>query len=240
MLRAFELVSPDGNEVVGVSVWDSAESRDAYRRSDVESSGAGRWRRTSSRRSPASTWGASSRSRAIELCSIELGEVAGHASRGARELGRGSGVSGDARLELPGGALCELGHLVGPPGDLLRDADRLGAGPLVLVGQVRGVGGRVLVAELDELGRELARAAMPASSAAKRADSSASAAARAPVSAVAAPDAGADVFSPILSRSSATGSWFSMVAVEVEASGSSGVFPRMRSAAFSATIITGA
>ena len=37
MLRAFELVSPDGNEVVGVSVWDSAESRDRYRRSDVES-----------------------------------------------------------------------------------------------------------------------------------------------------------------------------------------------------------
>ena len=37
MLRAFELVSPDGNEVVGVSVWVSAESRDAYRRSDVES-----------------------------------------------------------------------------------------------------------------------------------------------------------------------------------------------------------
>lgn len=37
MLRAFELVSPDGNEVVGVSVWESAESRDRYRRSDVES-----------------------------------------------------------------------------------------------------------------------------------------------------------------------------------------------------------
>ena len=37
MLRAYELVSPDGNEVVGVSVWESAESRDRYRRSDVES-----------------------------------------------------------------------------------------------------------------------------------------------------------------------------------------------------------
>jgi heme-degrading monooxygenase HmoA len=37
MLRAFELVSPDGNEVVGVSVWESAESRDRYRRSEVES-----------------------------------------------------------------------------------------------------------------------------------------------------------------------------------------------------------
>jgi len=37
MLRAYELVSPDGNEVVGVSVWDSAESRDRYRLSEVES-----------------------------------------------------------------------------------------------------------------------------------------------------------------------------------------------------------
>jgi heme-degrading monooxygenase HmoA len=37
MLRAYELVSPDGNEVVGVSVWDSIESRDRYRRSEVES-----------------------------------------------------------------------------------------------------------------------------------------------------------------------------------------------------------
>ena len=37
MLRAYELYSPDGNEVVGVSVWDSAESRDSYRRSEVES-----------------------------------------------------------------------------------------------------------------------------------------------------------------------------------------------------------
>jgi len=37
MLRAYQLWSPDGNEVVGISVWDSAESRDAYRRSDVES-----------------------------------------------------------------------------------------------------------------------------------------------------------------------------------------------------------
>lgn len=37
MLRAYELVSPDGNEVVGISVWDSAESRDDYRKSEVES-----------------------------------------------------------------------------------------------------------------------------------------------------------------------------------------------------------
>jgi heme-degrading monooxygenase HmoA len=37
MLRAYELTSPDGNEVVGVSIWDSAESRDEYRKSDVES-----------------------------------------------------------------------------------------------------------------------------------------------------------------------------------------------------------
>lgn len=37
MLRAYELSSPDGNEVVGLTVWDSAESRDAYRTSEVES-----------------------------------------------------------------------------------------------------------------------------------------------------------------------------------------------------------
>ena len=37
MLRAYELYSPDGNEVVGISVWDSSESRDQYRRSEVES-----------------------------------------------------------------------------------------------------------------------------------------------------------------------------------------------------------
>jgi heme-degrading monooxygenase HmoA len=37
MLRAYELYSPDGNEVVGVSVWASIESRDRYRLSEVES-----------------------------------------------------------------------------------------------------------------------------------------------------------------------------------------------------------
>src|SRR5215470_13360051 len=37
MLRAYELYSPDGNEVVGISVWDSAESRDTFRKSEVES-----------------------------------------------------------------------------------------------------------------------------------------------------------------------------------------------------------
>ena len=37
MLRAYELASPDGNTVVGVSVWDSTESRDRYRTSEVES-----------------------------------------------------------------------------------------------------------------------------------------------------------------------------------------------------------
>jgi len=37
MLRAYELSSPDGNEVVGISVWDSIESRDRYRLSEVES-----------------------------------------------------------------------------------------------------------------------------------------------------------------------------------------------------------
>ena len=37
MLRAYECYSPDGNEVVGISVWDSPESRDRYRLSEVES-----------------------------------------------------------------------------------------------------------------------------------------------------------------------------------------------------------
>jgi heme-degrading monooxygenase HmoA len=37
MLKAYELYSPDGNEVVGISIWESAESRDRYRTSDVES-----------------------------------------------------------------------------------------------------------------------------------------------------------------------------------------------------------
>lgn len=37
MMRAYELTSPDGNEVVGISIWESAESRDAYRKSEVES-----------------------------------------------------------------------------------------------------------------------------------------------------------------------------------------------------------
>lgn len=37
MLRAYELYSANGNEVVGISVWDSAESRDRYRLSDIES-----------------------------------------------------------------------------------------------------------------------------------------------------------------------------------------------------------
>jgi heme-degrading monooxygenase HmoA len=37
MLRAYELYSPDGNEVVGISIWDSAESRDRFRTSEVES-----------------------------------------------------------------------------------------------------------------------------------------------------------------------------------------------------------
>ena len=37
MLRAYECYSPDGNEVVGISVWDSNESRERYRLSDIES-----------------------------------------------------------------------------------------------------------------------------------------------------------------------------------------------------------
>jgi heme-degrading monooxygenase HmoA len=36
MLRAWECYSADGNEVVGISIWESAEARDAYRLSDVE------------------------------------------------------------------------------------------------------------------------------------------------------------------------------------------------------------
>ena len=36
MVRAYELYSPDGTEVIGISTWDSPESRDAYRLSDVE------------------------------------------------------------------------------------------------------------------------------------------------------------------------------------------------------------
>jgi hypothetical protein len=36
MLRAYECYSADGNEVVGISIWDSPESRDRYRLSAVE------------------------------------------------------------------------------------------------------------------------------------------------------------------------------------------------------------
>ncbi len=36
MLRAYECYSADGTEVVGISIWDSPESRDRYRVSDVE------------------------------------------------------------------------------------------------------------------------------------------------------------------------------------------------------------
>ncbi len=36
MLRAYECYSEDGTEVVGISIWDSAESRERYRLSDVE------------------------------------------------------------------------------------------------------------------------------------------------------------------------------------------------------------
>jgi hypothetical protein len=37
MLRAYECYSADGTEVVGISIWDSPESRDRYRLSEVES-----------------------------------------------------------------------------------------------------------------------------------------------------------------------------------------------------------
>jgi len=36
MLQAFEYYAEDRNEVVGLSVWDSPESRELYRLSDVE------------------------------------------------------------------------------------------------------------------------------------------------------------------------------------------------------------
>jgi heme-degrading monooxygenase HmoA len=36
MLRAYECYSPDGNEVVGIAIWDSPESWDRFRRSEAE------------------------------------------------------------------------------------------------------------------------------------------------------------------------------------------------------------
>ena len=36
MLRAYECFSEDSNEVVGISTWDSLESRERYRTSEVE------------------------------------------------------------------------------------------------------------------------------------------------------------------------------------------------------------
>ncbi len=36
MLRAWECYSADGNEVVGISIWESADARDGYRKSEVE------------------------------------------------------------------------------------------------------------------------------------------------------------------------------------------------------------
>jgi len=36
MLRAYECYSEDGSEVVGISIWESPESRDRYRLSDGE------------------------------------------------------------------------------------------------------------------------------------------------------------------------------------------------------------
>jgi hypothetical protein len=36
MLRAYECFSADSNEVVGISIWDSLESRERYRLSGVE------------------------------------------------------------------------------------------------------------------------------------------------------------------------------------------------------------
>ena len=36
MLRAYECYAPDGSEVVGISIWDSPESRDRFRLSGME------------------------------------------------------------------------------------------------------------------------------------------------------------------------------------------------------------
>src|SRR5438132_14262935 len=36
MLRAYECYAADGNEVVGISIWDSPESRELFRLSEVE------------------------------------------------------------------------------------------------------------------------------------------------------------------------------------------------------------
>jgi hypothetical protein len=36
MLRAYECYTADGNEVVGIAIWDSPESRDRFRYSEVE------------------------------------------------------------------------------------------------------------------------------------------------------------------------------------------------------------
>ena len=36
MVRAYECFSEDSNEVVGISTWDSLESRERYRTSEVE------------------------------------------------------------------------------------------------------------------------------------------------------------------------------------------------------------
>jgi hypothetical protein len=36
MLRSYECYSPDGNEVVGISIWDSPDSRERYRLSEIE------------------------------------------------------------------------------------------------------------------------------------------------------------------------------------------------------------
>ena len=38
MLRAYECYSEERNEVIGISIWDSLESRERYRLSDVEAS----------------------------------------------------------------------------------------------------------------------------------------------------------------------------------------------------------
>jgi hypothetical protein len=49
MLRAYECFSDDSNEVVGISTWDSFESRERYRLSEIEAARRELWRRSSGR-----------------------------------------------------------------------------------------------------------------------------------------------------------------------------------------------
>ena len=58
MLRAYQCYSADENEVVGISIWDSPEYASGFASRRRGRNGARRWRRSWSRKAPASTWGA--------------------------------------------------------------------------------------------------------------------------------------------------------------------------------------